>query len=141
MQLLRARKQMHVTNRGVRRALFAIVVLASICLGGEEDSARVRALSGKLMCNCGCGEHLSECSHKQCSRKPALRKELLAAIQEGKTDDQILEMLAAKHGDDILLTPRFRGFNALLWLVPAMAALFAMGLTFTLQKRRRAGVN
>jgi cytochrome c-type biogenesis protein CcmH len=113
-------------------------MMVSFGLGSGEDSARAKALSGKLLCNCGCRENLADCSHKQCERKPALRQEILAAIDRGKSDDQILDMLAKKYGDGILLAPRFSGFNTLLWLVPAVGALAAVGFTLAAQKRRTA---
>jgi cytochrome c-type biogenesis protein CcmH/NrfF len=112
------------------------LTLASVCFAAAEDSRRMRALAGKLMCNCGCGEHLGDCSHKQCERKPGLRQEIAAAIQQGKSDDQIVDMLADKYGSDILLAPRFRGFDTMLWLVPALGALVAVGFTVRMQKRR-----
>src|SRR3954465_4727539 len=120
----------------VRNLLFGIVILTVACFVAGEESPRVRALSARLLCNCGCGEHLADCSHKQCERKPALREEISAAIDQGKTDDQIMDMLAEKHGKDILLAPRFRGFDTMLWLVPALGALVAVGFTYRLQKRR-----
>jgi cytochrome c-type biogenesis protein CcmH/NrfF len=115
----------------------AILILGMACFGTGEDSPRLRALTEKLMCNCGCGEHLEECSHKQCERKPGLRQEIAAAIQQGKTDDQIVNMLADKYGSDILLAPRFRGFDTMLWIVPVVGAFVAVGFTVAMQKRRR----
>jgi cytochrome c-type biogenesis protein CcmH/NrfF len=115
---------------------FAPLLLSSVRLATGEDLPRVRALTEKLMCNCGCGEHLGDCSHKQCERKPALRQEIAAAIQQGKTDDQILDLLAEKHGDDILLEPRFHGFSTMLWLVPVIGASLAVGFTIAIQRRR-----
>src|SRR3954471_10092825 len=124
----------------LRGVLLVILIIGSVCLATGEDSPRMRSLTAKLMCNCSCGEHLGDCSHKQCERKPGLGAEISTAIQQGKSDDQILDMLAYKYGNDILLTPRFRGFDTMLWLVPAIAVVFAVGLTLTLQKRRKVGV-
>jgi cytochrome c-type biogenesis protein CcmH/NrfF len=119
----------------MRGAFFAILMLGAACFAAE-DSPRLRALTEKLMCNCGCGEHLGDCSHKQCERKPVLRQEISAAIKQGKTDDQIVNMLADKYGSDILLAPRFRGFDTLLWIVPVVGAFLAVGFTVAMQKRR-----
>jgi len=117
-------------------AFLAMLTIVAVCDG--DDSARVKALSGKLLCNCGCREQLAECSHKQCERKPGLQREIAAAINQGKSDDQILEMLAKEHGDGILLAPRFHGFNTLLWLVPVVGAFAAVGFTLAAQRRRAA---
>jgi len=113
------------------------MLLTALCLATIEDSPRLKSLSGKVKCNCGCGEVLSECTHKECQRKPALRAELSDAISRGKSDDQILSQMAATYGGDILLTPPFHGFNELLWIVPVGVGLLATGATFMVQRKRR----
>ena len=129
---------MRITECNFGGALFAILLLTSVCSATESGADRVRSISQKLKCSCGCGEILQECSHKECERKPGLQREIAAAIDQGKTDDQILDMLAKEHGDGILLAPRFSGFNTLLWLVPAVGALAAVGFTMKAQRRRAA---
>ena len=129
---------MRVSGCNFRRALFAMLLLASACLATDADSERVRSVSKKIKCSCGCGELLADCSHKQCERKPAMRAEIAAAIQNGKNDDQIVDLLADKYGSEILLAPRFRGFDTMLWLVPAVGAFVAVGFTVAMQKRRNS---
>ncbi len=120
----------------IRKAVFAILFLASVCVAIEADPERVRSISGKLHCSCGCRQVLDECSHTHCERKPAMRQRIAAAIMEGKTDDQILSQMAATYGSDILLTPMFRGFDTMLWIVPVTGAVIAVGVTLAVQRRR-----
>ena len=129
-----------MTSFRIRGVFFVLLLLGSACLGTGEESPRLRALTERLKCNCGCGEHLGDCSHKQCERKPALRQEIAAAIDQGKTDDQIVDLLAGKYGSEILLAPRFRGFDTMLWIVPAIGACVAVGITVAMQKRRKTSV-
>jgi cytochrome c-type biogenesis protein CcmH/NrfF len=118
------------------RAIVTCLMLAAICTALEQDSPRGRSIESKVFCDCGCHETLAECSHKVCSRKPTLRKEVAAAIDQGMTDDQILQQLAVEHGSDILVVPRFQGFNTLLWTVPLLVGLLALGGTIIVQRRR-----
>jgi cytochrome c-type biogenesis protein CcmH len=118
--------------------LFALGLLVAPALALQADSARVKAISGKVLCDCGCREVLGDCEHKQCKRRPAMEKEISLAAMSGKSDDQILEQLAAAHGADLLLTPEFHGFNTLLWVVPVTLGLAATVATVLVQKRRRA---
>jgi cytochrome c-type biogenesis protein CcmH len=113
-------------------------ILASPIAAQPTDSSRVKAISGKVLCDCGCREILGDCEHKQCKRKPAMEKEISLGASAGKADDQILQELAAAHGGDILLTPMFNGFNTLLWIVPVTLGLAGTLVTVLIQKRRRA---
>jgi len=63
-------------------------------------------------------------------------REIATAVDAGKTDDQILEIMAANHGHATLLTPMFHGFDTLLWIVPISVVVLAVFGTFIAQRRR-----
>ena len=118
--------------------LFVVAVIVSFTLALGADSPRVEWLAAKLRCNCGCGDVLKECSHSKCERRGSLTSELADAIQQGKTDEQILELMSTRHGAAILVTLAFKGFNTLLWIVPITLSLlaFAFVLLGRLRSRR-----
>lgn len=64
----------------------------------------------------------------KCETKRSLNNELGDAIQQGRTDEQILHLMGTRHGATILLTPTFEGFNTLLWIVPIALGLFGFAL-------------
>ena len=103
--------------------LLALVMLVPLAFAA--DLQRVESLATKLRCSCGCGEILQECSHPKCETKIGLKRELGDAIQRGQTDAQILEGMGTRHGAAVLLTPAFKGFNTMLWIVPIGVILFA----------------
>jgi cytochrome c-type biogenesis protein CcmH/NrfF len=123
--------------------LFAVAMLVSMAFALEGDSQRFASLGGKLHCTCGCGEILKECSHPKCGTRESLKHELADAIQQGQTDEQILEGMGTRHGASILLTPAFRGFNTLLWIVPIALSVigFAFVLFGQLRSKRTKGTN
>ena len=114
------------TTFSIRFKLMMVIVLVPLALALDTDAPRVRSLAAKMLCNCGCGDVLSECSHAECKARGPLKQEIAAAIQQGKTDDQILESLGARYGATILRTPPFRGFDMLLWIVPIGGAVLAL---------------
>ena len=118
------------TLRSTPLRLLAAATLVSLALALNADSPRVQSLAAKLRCSCGCGDILDECSHPKCEARVGLKRELADAIQQGQTDQQILEALGARHGTTILLTPPFKGFNTMLWIVPIAMGLF--GFAFVL---------
>lgn len=113
-------------NLPLRRCLVTVVVLASIALAWAGDSVREQSLTKRIFCNCGCREVLSECSHVECNARTPLKREIASAILQGKSDDRILGDLGTKYGAAILVVPAFRGFDALLWIVPIAAAAIAL---------------
>jgi cytochrome c-type biogenesis protein CcmH len=124
------------TLRSTPLRLFAVATVVSLALALDADSHRVESLAAKLRCNCGCGDILKECSHTKCETKGSLKHELADAIQQGQTDEQILELMGTRHGATILLMPPFKGFNTTLWIVPIGLGLF--GFAFVLFGRLRS---
>ena len=115
--------------------LLAVAMLA--CFTLAADSPRVESLAAKLRCNCGCGDVLKECSHTKCEARGSLKHELADAIQQGQTDEQILDLMSTRHGAAILLTPAFKGFNTLLWIVPITLSVLALGFVLLGRMRSR----
>jgi cytochrome c-type biogenesis protein CcmH/NrfF len=114
--------------RSIRLSLLTGAILVSLALAIDPDSQRMESLSAKLRCSCGCEDILAECSHAKCETKRSLKNELADAIHQGQTDEQILDLMGTRHGATILLTPAFKGFNTLLWIVPIALGLFGFAL-------------
>jgi cytochrome c-type biogenesis protein CcmH/NrfF len=112
----------------LRRSFLTVVVLASVALALGGDSVREQSLTKKVFCSCGCREVLAECSHAECNTREPLKREIASAVREGKSDGRILDDLGRKYGAAILVVPAFRGFDALLWIVPIAAALIALAV-------------
>lgn len=125
------------TLRSTLLGLLVFATLASLALATDADSRRLESLAARLHCTCGCGEILQECSHPKCETRGSLKHELADSIQQGLTDDQILELMGTRHAATILQTPPFKGFNTMLWIVPIAVCLFA--LAFVLFGRLRSG--
>jgi cytochrome c-type biogenesis protein CcmH/NrfF len=112
----------------IRSKWMTVVVLVPLALAFDSDAPRVRSLAAKMRCNCGCGDVLAECSHAECKTRDPLKQEIATALQQGKSDEQVLEGMGARYGATILLTPPFRGFDMLLWIVPIAGGVLAVGV-------------
>jgi cytochrome c-type biogenesis protein CcmH/NrfF len=117
-----------VLDRIFAQVLCGFLVLATAHPMADTDAARLRSLSQKMKCDCGCRDVLAECAHKECTRRPKLKQEIMDGVLYGESDDQILQNMAAAHGTALLVTPMFRGFDALLWIVPTLAGILVLGL-------------
>ncbi len=80
-----------------------------------------RRLGQRLVCLCGsCGkEPVGVCA---CEYAANIKRQIAALVDEGKTEDQILQHFIAQYGSQELLgAPLDQGFNRLAWLFPYLA--------------------
>lgn len=117
------------------RPLWAVLCLAALPVFAQTppDSAKVEttalsAIRRQLACYCSCGMTVQDClGGMVCSESRALSKEVSQMMQAGKSRDEILQAMAAKHGESILAAPTKKGFNLMAWILP-FAALAAGGV-------------
>jgi cytochrome c-type biogenesis protein CcmH len=137
-------------NRAIKRwpGWLAIAVVAAtlfaIGIGGDggvsDPGERADALARRVACPVCDGESVFESRNRASIN---LRTEITALVNEGRlSDDEILARIQAAYPSDILLVPPSDGFNALVWVLPAVAAVCAAaGLVFAFQRWRRAAAS
>ncbi len=67
-----------------------------------------------------------------------LRRELYRMLQDGKSDQQIVDFMVERYGDFILYRPRFNPETALLWLSPIIFLLLGLFVMFSVYRRQRS---
>lgn len=103
---------------GLATAVLAGVVLWGMAAGEAPDRDRAAALGARIRCPVCQGESIVD------SPTPYARNILAFVeekVEEGWSDEQILDYLEERFAG-IRLDPRFSGWTALLWLLPAAAA-------------------
>ena len=73
------------------------------------------------------------CQHESVADSSAsiaeqMRLVIRQQLQEGRSEQQVLQYFAARYGNQILLTPPVQGFNLLAWLMPVVMLLLGLGL-------------
>ena len=122
-------------------ALFALLVSTAVfaveadeMLNNPALEARARALSQTLRCMVCQNESIDE-SHAPLARD--IRILVRERIAAGDTDAAVRDFLVARYGEFVLLEPRFRPATALLWGLPILALLTAIGVAVAAVMRRR----
>jgi cytochrome c-type biogenesis protein CcmH len=113
----------------------ALAVEADEMLKDPALEARARALSQTLRCMVCQNESIDE-SHAPLARD--IRILVRERITAGDTDAAVRDFLVARYGEFILLEPRFRLATALLWGLPILVLLTALGLALAAVMRRRS---
>ena len=67
-----------------------------------------------------------------------LRREIYRMLEEGKSNDEIIDFLVSRYGDFVLYKPPVTGRTLLLWYGPAGLLLIGFGVLGVIVLRRRA---
>jgi cytochrome c-type biogenesis protein CcmH/NrfF len=112
-------------SRWRRFSQAALVVTCAVVLLGvstvhppPEHRERFRKIGMNLICMCGCRQMLLECNHVGCSYSDKMRSEIIAGLQRGESDAEILQYFVQSYGALVLAAPPAKGFNWLAWIMP-----------------------
>ncbi len=122
--------------------LLALVVAGLMFLGVATDNKpptpeeRIEAISKRLACPVCDGESVFESRNNNSIN---IRTEICAQVEEGeRTNDEIISFFVQRESR-LLLVPKATGFDALVWALPAFAAVCAIaGLVVAFRRWKRA---
>ena len=102
----------------------------------EAERARYRTLVEELRC--------PKCQNQNIADSNApiamdLRREIYRMLEEGQSNEQIVDYLVARYGDFVLYKPPVNTKTLVLWYGPAALLVIGFGvLAFILVRRRRS---
>jgi cytochrome c-type biogenesis protein CcmH len=101
-------------------------------LAGAELDQRTVEVAGLLRCPVCQGLSIADSPSEMAINMKGQVHELLA---RGYTQDQILSYFEQSYGQFVLLRPKFRGVNSLVWLLPIAALAFGALAVFAKTRR------
>lgn len=121
-------------NRRVKRwpgwLALVFVVAGFLAVGATRDSGpqsqsdRIDELTKRVACPICDGESVFE---SQNNASIALRNQIADLVADNDLNDtEIIAFIETRYGAEVLLVPKSSGFDALVWVLPAVA--FAAGL-------------
>ncbi len=102
----------------------------------EDQRKRFYSLSGELRC--------PKCQNQNIADSDApvatdLRRELFRLLDEGESDEEIVEFMVARYGDFVRYKPALTVQTIVLWFGPALFLLIGLvSLAVMLRRRQRA---
>lgn len=113
----------------------ALAVLPSEMLKDPALEARAEALSKDIRCQVCQNEDIDDSAAPLAAdMRRLIRQQILA----GKTDQQILDFLVQRYGDNVLERPPVVPMTWPLWFGPALLLVIAAGALAIAARRRRA---
>lgn len=106
------------------RKLVVVFVLATTPFALAADRERVKEVAGDFICICGCNQVLHNCNHLNCPNRGPMTAEVEAQLDQGLSEEAIVQNFSQKYGLSVLSSPPASGFNLAAWVMP-FVALFA----------------
>ena len=106
------------------RKLVVVLVLATAPLALAADRQRVKEVADNFICICGtCNQVLHSCNHLGCPNGGPMMAEVAALLDQGLSEETIIQNFAQKYGFTVLSSPPTSGFNLAAWIMPFAALL------------------
>ncbi len=105
-----------------------------------ENDPFIIGVEERLRCTCGCNLDVYTCRTTDftCGTSPAMHRQVVALVEQGRTGEEILEAFIAEHGEAVLMAPRKKGFNLAAYFVPGAAiAVVGAGLIAMLSRKSK----
>ena len=121
-------------------AALVLVLAGALFVGSRKESGpptedqRVHRISSVVRCPTCRG-----LSAAQSDAPPAeaIREEVRRRVQAGESDGEIKDYLVSRYGEDILLEPEADGVGIVVWALPVIGGVAAVGgLALVLRRRR-----
>ena len=99
----------------------------------EAAEKRLVAISSELRCLVCQNESLAG---SQAELAGDLRREIGTMIQQGKSDQEIMDFMVSRYGDFVRYRPPLKGVTLLLWFGPLLLLIAGVGGLFMFLRRR-----
>lgn len=118
-----------------------LAVGATRSAGPESQEDRVDSIARRVACPICDGESVFE---SQNNASQAIRSQVQQLVADNElSDTKILAFIETRYGAKVLLVPKASGFDALVWVLPAVAfvcGFAALVVVFRRWKREAAGI-
>lgn len=109
---------------GLMLVVALLTGLTGIALAQTPTPNQINAIAKDLWCPLCNGVRLDNCELQACVQmKEVIAQKLMA----GESKEQIRAYFVQQYGDVVLGAPAGEGFNALVWMLPVLVAVVAIG--------------
>lgn len=132
-----------MTRRALSKWLLASCLTLSPLLGQVKEAAlvaqdpvldaRMLAITAKLRCLVCQNQTIAD-SHAELAVD--LRNQVREQLQQGKSDQQVIDYMTARYGDFVLYRPPLKSTTALLWFGPGLLLLISLAILIRVLRRR-----
>ena len=126
-------KTQKTINGSLNSTEVIVDITSSEIVTGVADQERFQSLTNELRCMVCQNQTIAE---SNAGLAVDLKKQVAKQINEGKTDDQILNFMEERYGEFVLYNPPVSLENSLLWLTPFVVLIIAVFILISALKRQ-----
>jgi cytochrome c-type biogenesis protein CcmH len=115
-----------------RLLTLAAMMWTVVVLAGADQEREARAIETMLVAPCCFSQQVSE---HQSEAADEVRRDVRARLAAAQTRQEILDAYVAQYGKRILAEPPARGFDAVLYVLPAVTLVLSAGLLAVVVRR------
>ena len=117
--------------------IFSFLISIGLTLAQEPDYDRINQIARQMNCPTCVGVNLADCRTLTCEQ---WRGQINDLVQQGYSDQEVLDYFAGQYGTQVLLAPPKSGLTLALWVLPVLAVLAGGGwLVYILRRWNRPG--
>lgn len=124
-------------TRNARPLLLLLTATLLVPFALAQKTDRAKQVGKRMMCQCGCGQILSECNHVGCWSSSEMLKKVDARVTSGESDEQILDAFVLEYGLKSLAEPPNKGFGRVAWIMPWVVVMGGLGIVWVVLQRMR----
>ena len=87
----------------------------------HADNIRTKEITKDLISTCCLAGTVYDLDHN-----PEIEEQVELFLAQGKTKQEILDYYVGIYGERVLAIPKAEGFNVMVWITPALAAIFGL---------------
>jgi cytochrome c-type biogenesis protein CcmH len=126
-------KTQKTINGSLNSTEVIVDITSSEIVTGVADQERFQSLTNELRCMVCQNQTIAE---SNAGLAVDLKKQVAKQINEGKTDEQILNFMEERYGEFVLYNPPVSLENSLLWLTPFVVLIIAVLILISALKRQ-----
>ncbi|MEJ2008501.1 MAG: cytochrome c-type biogenesis protein CcmH [Acidobacteriota bacterium] len=123
------------------KTLVLFLCLGTVAVAAGRSPAQIdqiqKDISNKVYCTCGCATTLARCPDPHCPVKAEMDKIIRTDLEQGKTEQAVLQDLVDHYGEKVLAAPPPKGFNLTAWILPSVGLLIGLFLAILVVRRWR----
>lgn len=112
--------------------MLAVLLIAAIAAPVAQAAPPVSSVSGKIICQCGCGSVLAECPHQECGWGVPANQFIQAQLAKGKSPAELVQYYVSQYGESVLAAPTKKGFNITAWVTPFLVLVIGAAAIYYL---------
>ena len=109
------------------------IFFTSLASENLEKTTRLKKLSDQLRCPTCQGLSIKD---SDAGFSKIIKGKIIELIDNGKSDEEIINFFVKRYGEWILRSPLKKGFNLLLWILPSIGILLGLSWVFLRLKVR-----